>query len=71
MQAVSQEVGAVLASTQVAADAVERFIAQTVHATEQQRQTTGEVSANVQSSATGVADIARSLDEWMGRADGR
>ena len=65
MQAVSHEVNAVLASMRTAADAVEGYIAQTARASEQQRQATGEVSANVQTSATGVAAIARNLDEWL------
>lgn len=65
MQAVSQEVGAVLASIRNAVDDVQGYVSQTVAASEQQRVTTGEVSANVQTTASGVASIARSLDEWL------
>ncbi|GJD48265.1 hypothetical protein OPKNFCMD_0982 [Methylobacterium crusticola] len=65
MQSVSREVGAALVSIRGAVDAVQGFVAQTAAASEQQRATTGEVSTNVQTTATGVAGIARNLDEWL------
>jgi methyl-accepting chemotaxis protein len=46
-------------------DAVQGFVVQTAEASERQRATTGEVSVNVQTTASGVAGIARALDEWI------
>ncbi len=65
MQGVSREVGAALGSIRGAVDAVQGFIADTAAASEHQRNTTGEVNANVQTSAAGVAEIAATLDEWL------
>ncbi len=65
MQGVSREVGEALSSIRGAVDSVHGFIAETTTATEHQRSTTGEVNANVQTSAAGVAEIAATLDEWL------
>ncbi|MGX7704045.1 PAS domain-containing protein [Methylobacterium sp. Gmos1] len=65
MQSVSREVAEALGSISGAVDAVQGFIAETTAASERQRATTGEVSTNVQTTATGVAEIAGSLDEWL------
>jgi len=65
MQNIAREVSGTLATIRAGMDAVQSFVAQTAEASEQQRATTGEVSANVQTTAAGVADIARSLDEWI------
>jgi methyl-accepting chemotaxis protein len=64
MQAVSREVGDALASTAAVVDTVQGFIAQTVAASEQQRATTGQVSADMQATAATVAGFASSLDTW-------
>ncbi|UHC18759.1 PAS domain-containing protein [Methylobacterium currus] len=65
MQTVSREVAEALGSIRGAVDAVQGFIAETAAASEHQRTITGEVSANVQTTAAGVAEIAGSLDEWL------
>lgn len=65
MQSVSREVTETLSSIRGAIDSIRNYIAQTTSASEQQRLTTGEVSSNVQVTATGVSEIARNLDEWL------
>lgn len=65
MQSVTREVQAALNSIRGAVDAVQGFISQTADASEQQRTTTGAVSANVQTTAQDAASIARNLDEWL------
>ncbi|KMO32815.1 histidine kinase [Methylobacterium variabile] len=65
MQTVSREVAEALGSIRGAVDAVQGFIAETTAASEHQRSTTGDVSTNVQTTAAGVADIARGLDDWL------
>ncbi len=65
MQEVSREVGEALGSIRGAVDAVEGFITETAAASDHQCSTTGDVNANVQTSAAGVAEIAATLDEWL------
>ncbi|MEH3145678.1 MAG: PAS domain S-box protein [Methylobacterium frigidaeris] len=65
MQAVSSEVGDTLSQIGAAVVTVGGFVTQTAEATEAQRHTTGTVSANMQTTASGVAGIARCLDEWV------
>ncbi|WP_232630125.1 methyl-accepting chemotaxis protein [Methylobacterium sp. Leaf118] len=64
MQAVSREVGAALAATASVVDTVQDTIAQTAAASVQQRATTGQVNADMQSTAETVAGFARNLDSW-------
>ncbi|WP_298966243.1 PAS domain S-box protein [uncultured Methylobacterium sp.] len=65
MQGVSTEVSETLSQIGAAVATVGRFVAETAEATEAQRHTTGTVSANMRTTAAGVAGIARCLDEWV------
>ena len=65
MQHVSQDVGAALSSIGNAVASVQGFVAETAEATERQRATTAEVSANLRVATTSVTNIARCLDEWV------
>ena len=65
MQAASREVGEALTSTAAVIDTVQGFIAQTASASAQQCTATGQVSADMQATATSVAGIASNLDNWI------
>jgi len=65
MQALSDEVVDALHSITTAVDEVQGFVGQASYSMQEQSTVTQEISANMHVASSGVADIGRSLDDWI------